>query len=413
MFDYLADMTTGLTLLLIVAGAYFAAHVAFDWLGRRLALISGAEYLALGILLGPEVSGLINASMLDSFAPFMTLALGWIGASVGARYYLPALVRVRALFYKVAFLESTISLVVTSGVMAFVLAGAFGEPLAGVIPAAVALGAIGVASSPSGVAFAARRIVRRGGVVVRQIEVGAGVNAFVAISIFAILLCLLNEPTAAWGRAPTATELVVISVGIGVIGGALFHLFLGDERHVDRLFIGLSGAIILATGAAAFLRLSPLLPTMLIGMMLVNTSRNRDQIRETLSKVERPFYFVLLLFAGAAWHPQGGIAWIGPILVFVASRFVIKLGSARLAARAHHVLELLGPDWGRALLGHGEIAVAIALNYHVLHESLPMTDLVFTAAIVSVLATDIASARRIRALLGRLPRSLRVEAGDA
>ena len=393
-------MTSGLLLLLVVVGAYFAAHVAFERLARRWAVLSGAEYLALGILLGPSVSGLIDADMLDRFAPVMTLALGWMGASVGARYYLPAMVRVRAVFYKVAFLEATLALVAAGGLMAGVLMLVFRLPLEDVLPSAVALGAIAAAASPSGVAFAARRIVRRGGPVVRQIEVAAGADAFVAIAAFGVLLCVINRPTSAWGRAPTPTELAVVSVAIGVVGGALFHLFLGDERKIDRLFVGLAGAIILATGAAAFLQLSPLLPTMLIGAMLVNTSRTRDEIRETLAKVERPLYFVLLLFAGAAWHVEGRYGWIAAILVFVVARFLIKLGSARLAARANGALPALGRDWGRALLGHGEVAVAIALNFHVYHESRPLADVVFTAAIVSVLVTDLLAARRIRALFG-------------
>ena len=67
-------------LVLIVAGAYLAAHWAFEWLGARYLLVSGAEYLLLGILLGPQVSGVLEASVLNGFAPFMTLAMGWIGA---------------------------------------------------------------------------------------------------------------------------------------------------------------------------------------------------------------------------------------------------------------------------------------------------------------------------------------------
>ena len=40
-------MSAGLILVLAVAVAYLAAHVAFDWLAKRLLLVSGAEYLIL------------------------------------------------------------------------------------------------------------------------------------------------------------------------------------------------------------------------------------------------------------------------------------------------------------------------------------------------------------------------------
>ena len=76
-------MSAGLILVLAVAVAYLATHVAFDWLARRLLLVSGAEYLILGILLGPSVSGVLSVETLAGFAPLTTLALGWIGAIVG------------------------------------------------------------------------------------------------------------------------------------------------------------------------------------------------------------------------------------------------------------------------------------------------------------------------------------------
>ena len=41
-------MSAGLVLILVV-GAYVAAHLASEWLARRYLIVSGAEYLLLGI----------------------------------------------------------------------------------------------------------------------------------------------------------------------------------------------------------------------------------------------------------------------------------------------------------------------------------------------------------------------------
>lgn len=392
-------------LVLIVVAAYLAAHWAFEWLGHRYLLVSGAEYLLLGILLGPQVSGLIQASVLDGFAPFMTLALGWIGAVVGSHFHLPLLVRTRNVLYQVAFVEATLSFVVVGGVMTAALAWVYQLPLGNTLGPGVALAAIATATSPAGVAILTRRLVRRG-VVVRQIEVAAGVDAFVAIVGFSLLLCVAHSAPPSDVRAPTPTEWAVISVAIGCVGGALFHLFVGSERNVDRLFISIAGAVILASGAAAYLQLSPLLPAMLIGAMLANTTRNRDEVRQALSRVERPFYFVLLIFAGAAWDPGTRAWWIVPALVFLIVRTVVKLGSARLAARLNGMLPALGPHWGRALLGQGGLALAIALNYHLFHGTLLLPDVVFTAAVASVLVTDLSSARLVHSVVRRYTRRI-------
>ena len=143
-------------LVLVVAGAYLAAHWAFEWLGHRYLLVSGAEYLLLGILLGPQVSGLIQASVLDGFAPLMTLALGWIGTVVGSHFYLPMLVRTRSVLYSVAFVESTLSLVVSALLLTGAMAWLYQLPLFDTLFPGIAMAAIATASSPAGVAILKR-----------------------------------------------------------------------------------------------------------------------------------------------------------------------------------------------------------------------------------------------------------------
>ena len=87
------------------------------------------------------------------------------------------------------------------------------------------------------------------------------------------------------------------------------------------------------------------------------------------------------------------------VVVFAGARALTKIGASRLAARANHAMEELGRDWGFGLLGHGGLAVALALNYLIQGE--PLANLVFTATITSVLLTDVFSARIVRALVPR------------
>lgn len=382
--------------MLVVIGAYLAAHVAFEWLGRRFLLVSGAEYLLLGILVGPQVSGLIQTDVMGGFAPFMTLALGWIGTVVGAQFFLPALARLEGGHFRIALLEAVFTLALVTGVMVYLLAALSGSAALEVLLPAVALGAVATASAPSGIALVTRRM-GRDNPRARQLEVTTAVDAAVAVVAFGLLLSLVHETPRVLPRAPTPAEWALISVGIGVVGGALFHLFLGGERKVDRLFVALAGAVILASGAAAYLRLSPLLPALIIGAMLANTLGNRGEFREVLGRVERPLYFVLLIFAGAAWRPGAG-GWLVPVAVFLMVRGGAKVAGGALAAALERALPALGAGWGRALLGQGGLAIAIGLNYRLL-ETAPLADLVFTAAIVSVLLTDVTSARFAGAVL--------------
>jgi len=390
-------MSSALVLILVVVGGYLAAHVASDWLGRRFLVVSGAEYLLLGVLLGPQVSSVIGADVFGGFAPFLTLALGWVGVVVGAQFSLQELVRLPAAPYRIAFLEAFLTLAAVSGAMTLVFTWMFRmEPATAVVPA-VALGAVATASAPTGIGLVARRLGWRGPVV-KQLQLTTAIDALMAIVAFSLLLTVNHAPPTGTVRPPTPTEWAVISVGIGCVGGTLFHLFLGNERKIDRLAIGLAGATMLASGGAAYLRLSPLLPTMLIGAILVNTSGSREEIRRVLAMVERPLYFVLLIFAGAAWVPSTR-AWLLPVLVFLVVRTGAKVGGGYLGARFNDALPTLGWGWGRALLGQGGLAVAIGLNY-LLQEEVPLANLVFTAALVSVIVMDVASARLAESVVG-------------
>jgi predicted Kef-type K+ transport protein len=397
-------VSAALLLVVLVVVAYLAAHIAFDWLARRFLIVSGVEYLVLGILLGPQVSGVLSAEMLESFAPITTLALGWIGAIVGMQFYLQDLVRITALQYRIAFFEALTTLAVVMGLEIVAMSWLFGIPYWQSAIPAFALGAIAAASAPSGIEVVARRLSRRGPIV-RQLEVTTAIDALVAVVAIGLLMCIQMPLGQTAGRPLTFTEWVAVTLAIGVIGGALFHLFLGEERHIDRIFISLAGAIILTSGAASYLGVSPLLPAMIVGMMLVNTSASRVEIQRTLVTAERPFYFVLLIVAGASWRP-GMVTSFIPVALFLVARIVGKIGGARLSARANGALPVLGQHWGRALLGHGGLALALALDY-IGHGRLPFPNIIFTATVVSVLLTDLSSARLVQSVLAPMTTSSR------
>lgn len=396
-------MPAALILILAVAVAYLAAHVAFDWLAKRFMLVSGAEYLLLGILLGPHVSGILSAQTMAGFAPLITLALGWIGAIVGTQFYLPALVRISARTYRLGFLEAILTAFMVSGVGAALiwLITGRGDITQSIAPA-VALGAIAAVSAPAGIEVVTRKIGGQREPIVLQLQVATAMDALVGIVTMGLLFCIFHPNDTIAARGITPTEWAVITLGIGLVGGTLFHLFLGGETNVDRLFISLAGAIILASGAAAYLHLSPVLTSMVVGAVLVNTSGgSRPVIADTLAKSERPFYFVLLVFAGASWDPSTVPWWWAIVLVFLATRVVGKIGTARLGARVNDALPDLGPDWGFALLGQGGLAIALGLDYS-RFSSAVLPHAVFSAAIVSVLFTDVGSARIIHAVMSRL-----------
>ena len=391
-----------LLILLVVLG-YLAARFAVDWLARHALVVSGAEYLVLGLLLGPRGTELLSTEQLTALSPFFTLAIGWMGVSVGFRFWIPVLTRTPAILYRLAFVQSLFTAaIVGSAFWLIIWRSGMLDRYQAALPAAI-LAAIAVASSLQGARIAARSLDHRN-LAVRQLEVASGLDALIAIIMVSVALALFHPPIGVLVREPTPTEWIAIALGVGVVGGWLFHLFLGNERSLDRLFIAVAGAVVLTTGAANYIGMSALLPGVLLGMILVNTARQREQVGTLLEKVDRPLYFVMLVCAGALWVPSADDVFL-PVLAFLALRFMGKVTGAWIASRTNGMLGVFGPGWGLALVGQGGLAIALALDYSLSAAAL-RPNLVFTAALCSVLITDLFSARLARDVVAKLPKDI-------
>lgn len=389
-------MRESLFLLLVVALSYLAAHVIFERLARRFGLVSGAEYLVLGLVLGPQVSGLMPPHAVESFSPLITLGLGWIGALIGTQLVLPRMVRIPAVRYRVAFGEALFALLGMAGIFYAILRWGSEWSESESLAVATALSLVALPASSAGVGIVARAQTTRT-LLVPQLEVATTLQAVLASAGLAILFTVLHDSPTRLARPLVPTEWMAITFAIGIVGGTLFHIFIGDEKKVDRLFISLSGAIILVSGAAAALRLSPVFAALVFGAILGNTRGNRAEIVAALSRVERPFYFALFIFAGASWQPSER-DWILLVAAFVVVRPLLRVGAGRLAARMNGMLPDLGPNWGRGLIGHGGFALVLALDY-LRQGGVPAPHVVFTATVASLLLTDVVSARLVRSVL--------------
>lgn len=388
-------MTTPLLLILVAAMAFLATHVAYEWLAKRLLIVSGAEYLVLGVLLGPHATGLFTADAVEAFQPIVVLGIGWMGIASAMALRLPRLVRIPAVAYRLSLVESLLTFALVAAGTVSALRYGFQLQLSDAIVPAVCLGAIAVASTPAGldVAFGG---IRRRAPVLQQIEVAYGMDGLISVLVFGVLIAAAHTATPLLIRDLTTTEWVVITLGIGVIGGTLFHLFLGDEDSPDRLVIALGGAVIFTSGAAAYLSVSPTLATFVMGVVLVNSLRKPRPVEEVLRSGERPLYYVLLLVAGASWTPDATIVWWLVIGHYVILRTLAKLWGTGVVTWINGASTSVGLDWGRALMGQGRLTLALALDYS--RRDLPFGDLVFTCAAFSVLFTEFFAARFVRSV---------------
>jgi len=395
-------MQTTLAAIAVITVGYILAYLLFDRLRDRYGYVGGAEYVLIGVLLGPRVTGLLDAQQVQDLTPLVSLALGWLGMLLGTYFRLPTMALIDGTHLRIAFSEA----VATFGVALAALLAAFrylaGSAWPEALVQAVTLAAVATLSSPAAVDAVVDRTRNRPRIL-PVLQLTARIDALVAVVAFGLVLAIVHQGAVASDvRPPTATEWAVINVAVGVASGVLFHLYLGPRGHLDegRLFVALAGAIVVASGASYYLNLSPIYTNLVLGFILANSGSAHRDVTRLLLSTERPVYLALLLFAGAAWSPGAiELFFIAPLFVVIrlAARFI---GGAIAGGRVAPP-ELRTPDLGRGLLAQGGIGVAIAVNYTQVYSDLaPAT--VLTATLLSVLLFEIVASREASAWLSSL-----------
>src|SRR5467141_2531024 len=122
-----------------------------------LVLAAGGPLVLLGVVLGPGID-LINRPVLDELAPVTALAIGWIGAALGARFEWRCVRHIgRPTWLRAALSAAAAFAAVTLGAW---LLGRLAPALTTVwtprLPALLTLGAVAAASGPGAVTLVAR-----------------------------------------------------------------------------------------------------------------------------------------------------------------------------------------------------------------------------------------------------------------
>jgi hypothetical protein len=387
-----AAMAVGLTLA--VALAYLLAHFVVGRLERRFLVLSGPEYVLLGVLLGPAVPALRVLDHLAPLMPVIALAVGWVGLLRGmelgrARDEPPPAHRARLTLLTSGAAALAVALVLGWVLQAPSLASLPPRELwvsAGMLACVAASGSLGPLN------VLAERYALEGStpaLLARAMRLG-DVAALVA---FGLLFCVFHADDP---RAPLAlrpTEWAVISVLLGAALGLLFRVFLGPDDTDHGRFLAMVGIITFAAGAAYMLSLSPLLVTVVLGAVLVS-SPHGAAVRATLERTERPMSLLLRVFAGALWVPVPALVLGVGVLSFVCVRVLAKAAGSALAAWGLP----LRSDLYRGLLGHADVTVAMAISFRLVYSG-PVADVAYAIALGSVVVSDLLATRVLRGLL--------------
>lgn len=385
-----------LFLIGVVAAAYIVAHLVLERAQQRFLFVSGIEYVALGIVLGPSVfpDRLQPFGDLTRLGPVFEFAAGWVGLIHGLE------LRVRWptgswRVGRIALADSLVTGAATFGAAWALLSSGrvVSAGPADVWPAALALAAASASGSTSAIELLASRYRGLETELIPMLRRAIRGGDLVAFGGFAVLFCAFHQGTTLALRTPGPIEWALITVGLGVALGVVFLLFLGKDDSDHNVVLALVGILLFASGAAFFLHVSALLVNLVLGAALAQTALG-SRIEAKLQPTYKPVSLVILLFAGVLWRPVPLL----PGVLFVGAYLLARTAGKTAASVLATVGTPLRVDLFRGLLAQGNVAIAMAVSFRLVYAG-PAADLVYTAVLFGTVLSEFGSPRLLRQLL--------------
>lgn len=375
-------MNVTLLLVLLVVLSYAVGHLVARYASRFL-VFSGAEYLLVGVLIGPQVPPrLLSMDSLAHLSPLVSLLLGLVGFTFGIRVSRDA----RRLGPAVAGFVSAACVLLVVGAVATTLAVSLmrDDPTqtsfvfehrlttsrgwvlelyapSGHVWLGLALGAAASVASTTSIDLTAR-LLRARGPVLEFLKVCATASQLVAVTVFGLALAAARGTDSADALGIGVTEWALASAAAGAVCGLLFSLFIGRESDPTRMFLAAIGCVTFASGVGSALGVSPLFVNLIAGIIVAATSPHASRLRAELGRLRHPLFVLVMIFAGAMWAPVTGWLWLFP-MVFIVVRFAARGAFTALSQRLFFRTPLRVARPGSGLLGQGTLAVAIGINY--------------------------------------------------
>ncbi len=344
-----ASSGRGLLLVAALAGvAFIVGHATRQWISEVIV------FMVIGILIGPEVFGLVDTASLAALDPVISLALGAIVFGIGERLELPVLREIRHTLIPVAVLENvaTFALVFLGLVLVRVD-----------VAVAYLLAAIALSTSPTTLLAVIAERRAKGGFTDHVLAATALNNVTSAILYGLGLPIVLAARSASTQEGALAfVQLIVASLVIGGLGAyALRRWMTTVHRAGDRLLFVL--VILIGVVAATRAVGAPVvISTLVMGAFTANDKRDTRPLFEALRTLEAPIFLTFFLVAGAGVHFEE-LRDVGVFgVVFVIARVAGKVGGGWIGADATRSGRRSGwgPWIGGGLMPFAGMAIGLA-----------------------------------------------------
>jgi mannitol/fructose-specific phosphotransferase system IIA component (Ntr-type)/Kef-type K+ transport system membrane component KefB len=349
--ERLHDAGPLLTLAVVLLVGMLSGHLA-----KRCHLPGITGQILAGLAIGKIGLDLFGDQALHALQPLTHFALGLMAVTVGAHLNLRRLRNAGKRLFVLLLLEATVTPVLVFlgmkllGRQSFDLAALFATCAIATAPATV-------------VAVVAES--RAKGVFVKTLIAAVALNNMACIFLFEVARAFSTAHTGAqeWNDAlADPARQLLIAIGIGGLLAAGMEVIARYVVSPSRLATAAVLSLVLTSGTAAYLGVSPLLACLFLGFVQTNITRTRDKLVDTIFEDFQPA-ILAVFFTLAGMHLSFEHAAVTGALSVVL--FGTRMGGKYLAARwAMQIARAPGvvrKNLGLALVPQAGVAVALVI----------------------------------------------------
>lgn len=361
-------------------------------LGIRTVLLTGVEYILIGVVLGRFGVNLLDDNTIKNLTPFLIFGLSWIGLLFGLQFEVKFLKKLPRFYFSITAIQAVITFSAVSlaifGVMFFLTSTAVER----IIIIALILGSTASCTAQSAIAIVSRNFKIQNKGLMGLIRYISSVDG-----LFAVFFCFISLAIAA-GFHVSGFSLIdtlvwlFTSIALGVIPAIVMIALSRARFNPSEYLVFLMGTVAFAGGIAIQMARSPLVIGLITGMIVANFCRHRIRAIEIVGQAERSIYIILLLLMGAYWRfdfSMGVVLIIG----YVIFRLIGKLSGAFIALRIFPPKYDTPRTMGLGLLSEGGLAVAIILDFQITDPIL--SQIMMTIIIISIILNELIGPRLI------------------
>jgi len=337
-----------------------------EWLSPKILLPRVVGYLLLGLIIGPEVLGLIPEKFLQNSHIITELSLSIIALLVGATLKFSDIKsQAKEIIYITIFQSFGTFIVVTLG---FIMIGnMLNFPPQNVLMIALILGGIASATDAAAPLAIVHESGAKGKFTSSLLAIVAADDA-IALIVFTVAVTIgvsfMGNTAFELNSIFNAGIVIFLSIALGIVAGFL-------DTAIDKLFtnhkgmdtIATLGLIFIVYSSSEYLKLEPLLSAMAMGVAMVNISNDFDIVEEEIDNHLAEIIFMLFFILSAMHLKFSALFGLSiAIEAYVAFRFLGKVLGSYIGAYVASSSKVIRNYMGLALVPQAGVAIGLALS---------------------------------------------------